>query len=707
MSTASTHSLNKLDLSKDKIFSKYSNAKSTVKTGDITEKQYIALVKNVMRKAEIERLRALPEEEYKIQKIKTACITGSVINDDKGRKKENIICLNGLAFFDIDEKDNKGLNMAELKEVFKKDKFIRILHYSLSGRGVCGSIQVPEGNAFNEIYLSLQDYFLTLYGVEIDLLADETRLRFISYDPEVYYNPEAAIYTDTMKPAAVAKKKDNFKDDPFVNIEGTPAKAFNKSIDETLKVIDALLEEKGFIVTVKSSEPIREYQGPENSPKTIVCFSNEGVLKFHIFSPNTFLPISSYPAFDLFKGATELDDFDAQEALHFKFGFGKWNQPAKAKPIKSGRESYTTVLNYLKKDSIRLNLLTGNPEVNGLPINDFYYSTVVSELSILTKKNQSKEIVKNCIDVICSKNQFHSFFDFIEVLKTLLESTGELDKLVDCFTSSTPRELILIYFKRWLLGLFDLHLLKRMTKNVLVVSGTQNSCKTSLVKNILPESLKQYGKTIDFKKYKLEDSKVELCSLLVACFDEFEEVLNSHKGQSDFKNVTSSYDILMRRPYRANPEQMYRQSIVMATTNESQILTDPTGNTRFLTIDVQAFDLQKYLKIDMLKVWREIYDLHLAGQTSVLTDSERQLQANENKNFEAENIYIDLIEANFEPSDKTKMTATEIMQKIQFETREHLSIKRIGQALKKLGFERLTYRSGGGFKQGYGIKAKF
>jgi len=145
----------------------------------------------------------------------------------------------------------------------------------------------------------------------------------------------------------------------------------------------------------------------------------------------------------------------------------------------------------------------------------------------------------------------------------------------------------------------------------------------------------------------------------------------------------------------------------MATTNEKCILNDSTGNTRFLTIDVQRFDLEKYFKIDLNKVWRAIYDLHLLGETSALNESERELQAKENENFESEDFVVGLIQNIFFVAPDGFITSTDILIELEKHTKQSLNIKRIGQALRKMGIERKSKRVEGSPKYGYALKFNF
>lgn len=693
-----------------KIFSYFENAKSTLKTNDIYLTEYLNLLSDPAKEKPISTLRALPSDQYKKRKVHQPCVTGSCIMDSKGRSKSNIERLNGFAVVDIDTLPSVYKNWDEVKQVLSKDDYTFLLHYSLSGKGLCIFVKIEVLPDFKVIYLSLQQYYFKEYAIEIDFLADETRLRFISYDPDYFLNENSKRYTDFLEVEAAPKAAAIGEIASFENFTTDPATVFNRSGLVGLETVNELLEQNGYTITKGSEPAIYEYLRPGGkSDKSFVSMFNEDVVKFHFFSPNTGLQKMEYNLYDLYKELSGFDDYEAQKQLS-KDNFGIFHEPT-AKVVKGQKESYTAVLEFLKGKDIKLNTLTGVIEFNGQPLTDFYISEMLLESSLLHNRNTSKDILLSVIDVLANGNQFHPFLVFIEKLKavepTNFKAPDELDKFIECFSSSTSKKLLRIYFKRWLLGLFDLHILQTMTKNVLFLTGSQNSCKTSLSKNILPIELKNYGKVVEFNSNKMTDSKIALCSVLVACFDEAESVFSKAKSLSDFKNLTASYDVFERRPYRRNHEQMFRASLILATSNHKDILTDGTGNTRFLTLDVQAFDLQKYFKINLYKLWRVIYDYHLTGQNSNLTDPERILQSKQNLDFEAIDPYTEMIEKNFVAADNGFVTTTDIMQQLERETRQQLSINRIGQALKKLGFERFAKKINGISKRGYKLKYCF
>lgn len=698
--------LNTVASTKDIKVSYFKNAKSTKKAKDIFISEYLALVSDQTKRAEAERLRALTIDEYKKAKLLQPCITGSGTTG-QGRAIET---KNGLAVIDFDQLPNGYNDWQELKKDLQNDPYTFIVHFSLSGRGLCVFVKIPKENNFKEIYLSFAEYYDLMFGARLDFLADESRLRFIAYDPAPFYNHNSEVYKDILKEDLQEEPTQQDNDFSLNEYSNDPAIAFNNLGAKCFDVINPAAEAKGYTITEGKGKESFVYQRPGGMPRSIVALDNEEIIKFAVKSSTLEkefgkAALNPYEFYKILKGLT---DYEALKELS-TLGYGTFNEPKIMKP--NGKETYSLNMEYLKDKNIRLNQLTGVIEIGNQSFNDFHISNMLTELSLFSGKNQSKEILLSCMDVIANGNQFHPFLEFVKALKDLPETDfskpDAMDNFLDCYDSTTPKMLKRIYFTRWMLGLFDLHVHNRMTKNVMLLSGAQNSGKTSAKENSLPEPLKQYGKVVEFNQNKMTDAKIALCSILVACFDEGEDILSKSRSLSDFKNLTSSYDIYERRPYRRNHERMFRSSIIMLTTNEKNILDDSTGSTRFLTIDVQAFDLEKYLKIDMNAVWRSIYDLHLKGETSVLNEAERALQAKENINFESEDFIVGLIESVFHKDENGFLTSTEILIELEKNTKQTLTIKRIGQALRKMGLDKTAKKIKGRVLRGYTLKFSF
>lgn len=311
-------------------FSYFQSAKAVVKQKDIFINDYLNLISDPARKSKIETLRGLPLSEYRKAKLLQPCITGSCLMDSKGRSKSNIQSLNGFVVVDLDILPTNYTNWEYLKDDLTLDPFTFIVHYSLSKRGLCIFVKVETLNIFRQIYLSLAEYYLLNFGARIDFLADETRLRFISFDPKPFYNPDSLEYTDTI--AETKETKTELKENDFVSLESlianTPAEAFNNAGLNGLQLINELLTEAGYTITAGKTPTIFEYQRAGGSLKSLVAFYNSDVVKFQVFSPNTGLSKEHFNLFDLYKELKGFDDYTAQKELSL-LGFGLFNESSK------------------------------------------------------------------------------------------------------------------------------------------------------------------------------------------------------------------------------------------------------------------------------------------------------------------------------------------------------------------------------------------
>jgi hypothetical protein len=249
------------------------------------------------------------------------CITGSGTTG-KGRTIEN---KNGLAVVDFDELPNEFKSWQEFKEHLQNDPYTFIVHLSLSGRGLCVFVKVFKENNFKEIYLSFYEYYDLIFGAKIDYLADESRLRFLAYDPNPFYNPNSEVYKDILQEVPEAPKQ---PDNDFSLLSTDPATVFNNSGLAGLEILNGIFENLGYTITAGKKPTIFEYQRAGGSLKSIVAFFNSDVVKFQIFSPNTGLKKEHYNLFDLYTELKNLDHYTAQKELA-GFGFGFFTESNK------------------------------------------------------------------------------------------------------------------------------------------------------------------------------------------------------------------------------------------------------------------------------------------------------------------------------------------------------------------------------------------
>lgn len=111
----------------------------------------------------------------------------------------------GLIAIDIDKDKNPGLDIDKAKSDIIKMPYVAWIQLSCRGEGIWVLIPYNKENDFKETFNALREDFNEL-GYVIDNCKDETRLRLISYDDNVYAKKEIEVY-DKIIPYVNERKK--------------------------------------------------------------------------------------------------------------------------------------------------------------------------------------------------------------------------------------------------------------------------------------------------------------------------------------------------------------------------------------------------------------------------------------------------------------------------------------------------------------------
>lgn len=153
-----------------------------------------------------------PEERHDLKEAYRnripAITVGGIFEKRDGK---HLIKPSGLISIDIDWKDNKEI-MPKIPSILKGLPYVAYAGKSLSGDGYFAIIPIENPSHFKEHYFALEQEMKS-YGITLDKSCkDITRLRFVSYDPDCFYNPEASTYywevdTSTTSTSKVCKPK--------------------------------------------------------------------------------------------------------------------------------------------------------------------------------------------------------------------------------------------------------------------------------------------------------------------------------------------------------------------------------------------------------------------------------------------------------------------------------------------------------------------
>lgn len=162
----------------------------------------------------ITRLRGEPDEsrQKEIKKMLPCVAVSGVFcgghHTQHFRSHSGLICID----FDADKNPCMVGCADQWRDKLAADEFVRLAFVSARGNGVAAVCRI-EGDRHSEAFDALQAYFKSRHGLVIDgQCRDVTRLRFLSWDPDVAENIHArtfkryALATDTRKEPAPARQ---------------------------------------------------------------------------------------------------------------------------------------------------------------------------------------------------------------------------------------------------------------------------------------------------------------------------------------------------------------------------------------------------------------------------------------------------------------------------------------------------------------------
>ena len=158
---------------------------------DVDVEAVFSGIKNGRWKKEILELRESKNEKLK-SLLPAATFSGTFIEK---RKSSNLSQYSGLVTIDIDDK--REAKIKKLKKMLSEDPFIFAAFISPRG-GIKVLVRVDSGAEHHKThaYLQIKEWIENNYDVEVDKSGSDTsRLCYVSYDPDLHYNPNSQMYT--------------------------------------------------------------------------------------------------------------------------------------------------------------------------------------------------------------------------------------------------------------------------------------------------------------------------------------------------------------------------------------------------------------------------------------------------------------------------------------------------------------------------------
>jgi predicted P-loop ATPase len=235
---------------------------------------------------------------------------------------------------------------------------------------------------------------------------------------------------------------------------------------------------------------------------------------------------------------------------------------------------------------------------------------------------------------------------------------------------------------------------KSDNKHCFVLVGGQQNGKTSFLRYLCPAVLAQYFKE-NFKTDK--DGILALSQNWWILLDELDRL--PKQVFEDLKAVFSMRFIKERPPYGRLPIQVPRIANFLGTANKRELLTDETGNIRWIIIPIwkvllQTSDQKGYKSVDIDKVWAQAYQLYQSGFDYELTSEELGILETKNENYKQVYIESELLTQYYElPTDANAekgilQTSANILIRLQqLSSLNHLKLSNVRKALTEQGYQ--------------------
>ena len=255
------------------------------------------------------------------------------------------------------------------------------------------------------------------------------------------------------------------------------------------------------------------------------------------------------------------------------------------------------------------------------------------------------------------------------------------------------------YLTKWLVAVVANAMDDRECCNhtCLVLTGEQGKFKTTFLDLLCPPALRGYSYT--GKIYPQEkDTLTYIGQNLIVNIDDQLKALNK-RDENELKNLITCPMVKYRMPYDKYVEEHPHLASFVASVNGNDFLTDPTGSRRFLPFEVLSIDIERAKAISMDNVYAEAKALLKSGFRYWFEDDEIAELYRESEDFQVQTAEMELLLRCFEKPTEDEsyslMTTTEILTYLGIYTHQPLVAKRMGEALKKGGYIKVSKRRNG------------
>ena len=216
--------------------------------------------------------------------------------------------------------------------------------------------------------------------------------------------------------------------------------------------------------------------------------------------------------------------------------------------------------------------------------------------------------------------------------------------------------------------------------------GSQGFRKSTFCRILLPPELRfGYTDSIDFSRKR--DAELYLNRFALINIDEFDQISSTQQGF--LKHILQKPVVNVRKPYANAVLEMRRYASFIATSNQKDLLTDPSGSRRFICIEVtEAIDTNRPIDYNQLYA-QAMHELD-HGERYWFDQSDERIMTENNHDFEQippeEQLFYHYFRVAGNDEEGEWLSSAEILNRLRRYSAIPLSTKRVnvfGRILQK------------------------
>ena len=537
---------------------------------------------------------------------------------------------------------------------------------------------------YQQAFYAGNAYYEKLLGAKADMQCKNiTRLSGLAHDPEVFLRPQSEVIPFTaeeISTAATAYVKQNKEDKQMQRIQTY----FDTLIAPQLakaKIEFRSGSHNDYVMRVGYKLAERRF-----SKKVALRWAMQ---KFGKDYPDTEQVINSC---------------FANASPHGKQGGGGDNRgdskTATVEEIKSFLDGHISLRFNEITSRVEYEIPADNTDAHRfMPVNDRIVNSLWSQMSTITRVN-----IQDMYRVIESDYVpvFNPFKEYLNNLSKPGEQDyiRELAQTVRVKGGEQEQKLWHLYLKKWLVGMVASWISEDVVNNViLVLIGEQGAYKTTWFNYLLPPPLKQYFYTKTNANRMSKDDILTLAQYALVCCEELDTMRPAELNQ--LKAAVTMPSIDERAAYAHYHEHRKHIASFCGTGNNTQFLSDPTGNRRWLPFEVDSILSPRDHPFHYEGIYAQALSLYTSGFQYWFTKEEIQELNRHNKQFETPHLEHELVDLYFRrPIDSELgefISVARALQMISNGISQKLSAVNVGRAFSDLGFKRVRTNSSRGF----------